>query len=787
MKSICLFILSLLIFSSSFAQISGKVTDSTTGEALSSAHVLLYQIPGSVPVDQCITGRTGEFIFSGRYGSSVDIVVSYVGYKVYHSRILDTSLPEYLDIRLQQTEVPVGEVTVSATRIEQSQRELTIPMSVVTEKEIDRIAGFTLPEMLQNEAGINLARDGIWATSINIRGLSEQRVVTLVDGNRIETATDIAAGQAMIDVNDVSRIEVIKGAASSLYGTGALGGVVNIITKDGHYHDGFYTEGNVSGMYQSVNNMFAEHSALLLGSKKWHLRLSATNRNADDAMTPEGELQNSQFRDKNLSARLAVKPFVNHELKLNYQRFDARDVGIPGGALFPEQATATYPKELRDMFSATYKISMRNKVFRNIEMKYFHQYIERDVLLKPSPAATITPSGFHTTDGLQFQTSLIPAKGHSVIAGIDLWQRRLKTERVKDVYQPVSGFPDSLMHVVRGEVPIPASKFASGGLFIQDEYKAFDNRLKISVGGRFDLINVKNEQAVDPVYVIVNEHSQIPVKNQRITFSQNNVNNASWSANLGLLFHATPDMDFTGSFSRAFRSPSIEERYKYIDLAAIGKVEIGDPELKPEDGYFGDLGIKIWKDRFQFSVNGFVNSMTNLIVAVPGTAIYNYTDDDGKQDTVAALINSNVNKALLYGYDMNLNITLWHGFVAFASSGFVRGIDQSGEEKNLPLIPPLSGRLGVRVHHPVFSAEVACMLTAPQGKIVEGETATGGFAIYDLSIYSKPVNLGFAALNLYAGIENIFNRAYINFLSSNRGLIRYEPGRNIYLRVNMAF
>ena len=52
----------------------------------------------------------------------------------------------------------------------------------------------------------------------------------------------------MVDINDIERIEVIKGAASALYGTGALGGVVNIITKDGHYNDGFYTEGNVTGV-----------------------------------------------------------------------------------------------------------------------------------------------------------------------------------------------------------------------------------------------------------------------------------------------------------------------------------------------------------------------------------------------------------------------------------------------------------------------------------------------------------------------------------------------------------
>ncbi len=642
--------------------------------------------------------------------------------------------------------------------------------------------------MLSNEPGIRLARDGIWATSLNIRGLSEQRIVTLVDGNRVETATDIAAGLALIDVNDIERIEVIKGASSSLYGTGALGGVVNIITKDGHYNDGFYTEGNVTGMYQGVNRMHAENAALLLGNKKWYMRLSGTSEDAQNAMTPKGELANSQFSDKNVSARLAVKPFVNQELKLNYQRYDARDVGIPGGAVFPQQGIASYPKELRDMFSANYKITLGTRAFREVQINYFHQYILRDVLLKPSPSTTITPKGFHTTDGIQLQTSIVPAHGHSMIAGIDLWQRRLRTERVKDIEQPVPGFPDSLNHIVRGEIPIPKSRYASGGFYLQDEFHAYGDKLKITLGGRLDLINVQNGEAIDPQYIIINGYRQDSISNQRITFNKNSVNNGSWSANLGVLFHANPHLDIAGSFARAFRSPSIEERYKYIDLAALGKVEIGKPDLKPEDGYFADLGIRIWKDRFHLSLDGFINSMTNLIVSVPGTAIYNYTDDPARQDTVSALINTNVDKALLYGYDMSFSVNLIDGMTLFGSSSWVRGINQTNDGASLPLIPPLSGRTGIRYENSGWpGAEFACNMTAAKTNTVEGETATGGYATYDLRVYSQPIDLGFAAMNLSAGVENLFNRAYINFLSTNRGLIKYEPGRNLYVRVKLEF
>ncbi len=95
---------------------------------------ILYQQPGSVPVDHAITGRQGEFIFTGSYGNAVNVFVSYVGYRMYRSLILDASIPENLDVRLEPTPVSVGEVTVSTTRREQSQRDLAIPMSVVTDQ-----------------------------------------------------------------------------------------------------------------------------------------------------------------------------------------------------------------------------------------------------------------------------------------------------------------------------------------------------------------------------------------------------------------------------------------------------------------------------------------------------------------------------------------------------------------------------------------------------------------------------------------------------------------------------
>ncbi|MCK7522972.1 MAG: TonB-dependent receptor plug domain-containing protein [Ignavibacteriales bacterium] len=120
----------------------------------------------------------------------------------------------------------------------------------------------------------------MWGTDINIRGLSRQNVVTLVDGNRVETAANHAAGLSLIDMFDIQRIEVIKGGVSSLYGTGATGGVVNVMTKSPSYTDDLYLSGTLSSGYNSVNEGGIGNLSLTAASNKAFVKVSGSLRSA---------------------------------------------------------------------------------------------------------------------------------------------------------------------------------------------------------------------------------------------------------------------------------------------------------------------------------------------------------------------------------------------------------------------------------------------------------------------------------------------------------------------------
>ena len=107
----------------------------------------------------------------------------------------------------------------------------------------------------------------------------------------------------LVDMYDIDKIEIIKGGISSLYGTGAEGGIVNITTKSGTYSDKLSLSGGslITG-YNSVNQGGAGYLTLMSSSSNWYAKISGTLRSAGNTKTPDGTLLNSQYNDDNLSA-----------------------------------------------------------------------------------------------------------------------------------------------------------------------------------------------------------------------------------------------------------------------------------------------------------------------------------------------------------------------------------------------------------------------------------------------------------------------------------------------------
>ena len=773
------------------------VQDEKTGQGLEGVNVIVKNKAYNKEVRQAISGSDGTVEIDNLTTGTYIVQASYVGYKTKTTLVKISNEDVEVGIGLEANILPIGEVEISSLRYPVKLRDATVPMGIIDNYTLERIPAVTPSDIMENISGVALARDGIWATSINIRGLSEQRVILLVDGYRVETATDIAAAMALIDNNDIEQIEVIKGSASSIYGTGALGGVVNIITKNPGFTNGFKSGGTVSSGYGTVNNMLTEHLALNASDDKWFVKISGTYRDADDTETPSGTLENSQFTDYNLATTLGFKISDKQTIKVNYQRFTGKDIGIPGGVAFPKPATATYPKELRELVNVEYSVKDLTPSFKKLTARAFSQFILRDVELRPNiPSDTnfvlgrvttpvvFTPTADHSTIGCNLQTDWQFGNNHTVIAGVDVWQRKLEGSREKLINQAVldSNLNQvALIEIIRGEKPLPNSLFRSAGIFAQDDISFIADKLSATIGARYEYIYVHNDEVHDPDYMIVNGTRNDAPPTQRITYEENSEVNHSWAANIGLLYSFKKDIQATLSLGNSFRSPVLEERFKYIDLGS--SVRLGNPELLPEHGYSADLGFKVFKPRFNLMLNGFVNKLTDLIVEEPGIFVYSLTSDASMIDTVPALINTNVEEALLYGFDFDLQYNVYQYLVVYNTSSYVRGKNIT-EDTNLPLIPPLSTRTGIRYSFAqLVNVDFSTVVVAKQDKVVEGETETEGYTKFDVILSSSQINVNPLKLQLFAGIQNLTDVAYTNHLATNRGPINYEPGRNIFGKV----
>ncbi len=678
----------------------------------------------------------------------------------------------------------IDEVTIESFFFKQKITTSTSPIGAITSQDFENLPLQNIGDALKLEPSISIKSDGPWATAPSLRGLSGQRVIIAVDGNRIETATDVAGGMNMININDISQIEIIKSGASSIYGSGAIGGVINFITNPVVYSSTPKIHGSLSSSYQSVNNLFGEHLNIMASNEKLYLYLSGSYRHAENTETPKGELENSQFKDYSFNAKAGFRINDQQEIRAQFQDFQARNVGVPGGDSFSDGFTVTFPEHSRIMADLQYLYTDLSESLKLLKIKGYYQNIDRQVEVKTNISKTgkpkeIKPHGEHYLFGGLAQADFEFGK-QKVSTGIDIWQRNLESHRQKIINQE----GDATKIIC--DLPLPKASYLSNGIFAYTERNFLNNKLNTTVGLRYDYIVVNNDEVYTPDYMIINGVvKEIPQR--RLTIEEDTQNKNSWSANIGANYQLADGLNIALSGGHSFRAPNIEELYKYISLSD-GSVQIGNADLDPEQSYFADLGIHYKHERLAISANAFINKINDMIGYKNGEAYYDNYNTNGEltsTDTVNAEILHNIDKALLYGFDANISYKLTPQILLNTSIAYTIG-ENKGDGGYLAEIAPMNGTVGMRYEgFEHIQGEINCEWAAKQDKIADGETETNDYGIININLNSRPFVFGKITMQAFAGIKNLSDTEYTNHLSSNRGSITVEPGRNFYAKIKI--
>jgi len=653
-----------------------------------------------------------------------------------------------------------------------------MPLTVVGKSTLETNSFNTPADALQREAGISLSRDGIWGTSVNIRGLSEQRLLFLVDGDRIQTSSDIAAALSTVDMASLEKIEVVKGASSVLYGTGAMGGIVNFVSARPTYTETFKTTGKISSGFNTVNNLWDNSANLNFTTNQWYLALTGSFRTAQNAQSPKGEILSSQFHDASWGVKAGIKYAPNEEFLVNYQHVGAWDVGIPGVSAFPAIASVRYRKVDRNQLSGEYIITDINDYLTKVSLKVYTQNISRDVesIIK-AKSTVVLPSSTNSTTGAKLMSNWEISPKQLLVLGAEGWLRKSETARLK------IETPTDTLFTVRGEQPVANARQLDLGTFAHYSLKVIPTKLTLNAGLRLDFIRTENDSAFNPVFeYMVKKGVRTDVPGRTLLFESNVVPELGYAAHVDLVYNVTRSQSLALSLANSYRAASIDERFKYIDLNPTpnsnAPIKMGNLNLKPEKGTFANLNYTLSTSRLQVKADVFANYLTDLIAEVQTATIPRVT-----------YTNTNINKALFLGAEIeaNWNISRNFSFLANAAYTHARDVDANSP---LPQIPPLSGFASLNYHSgKLLEASFSTLWAAKQTEVATGETPTDGHIIYNLDVHSTPIQLNNALLQLFAGADNLLNTAYYNHLTSvrNGGAMYYEPGRNIYVKAKLNF
>jgi len=653
-------------------------------------------------------------------------------------------------------------VTVTANRYEKNVVETNIPVSMVRESDVWQNGMDNIGDLIQQNAGVTYQSAGVWSQKIVVRGLKDSQVLTLIDGMRLDVLRSYGNHAPLIDVDMVERVEIIRGPASILYGSDAIGGVINFITKKpGILGSRFSIKGNVGLQYNSVNQQYSQKLTLSGNLKKMTYLLGISHRQASDVETPMGKLANTGMSGYTIDAKIGYSISKNHNFQLMGQTNRLSDVGVP---IDPYAKRAKFLKYNRDLLTLTYEYHAPNLIWSNAKVNVYFQKGERnfDALIYQKPKGTLfvnqtlRANRDADTFGANFQGSFAIFNRNLLTAGVDFFGESDNTRRIADpeIYNSqgtlVKNPPADLTP------PTPKSNRNGVGVFVEDEYTPL-NKLTVTAGFRFDQILSHADGTPGTLTEIDRDEIDSDV-----------------SGSIGLLYRLSEDFRLITNIGKAFKAPTLQERF-FKGTAQVGYLS-GNPELNSEKSLNLDAGIK-WQHRiFSGEFSLFRNQIDDFIVMKPTNA------------TADTFLYDNVGKAMLFGGEFQTNINLNKQFTIFLNSAYVHGQDVNLDEP-LPKMPPFEGTLGLRYEslEDNYWFEFSARLENKQDRVAKNELKTDGYNLFN---FSSGMNLGNflklkSPLFLTLNVRNIFNESYRDHLSS---VTWWDaPGRNVVVGVRSGF
>lgn len=726
----------ILSASYSFGQVlKGIVKDKGSLQVIPYSSVVLIDLDLSTTTDSL-----GTFQFSNSLPSKVRLKVAATGYESATLEVLSSS---EVIVLLDEKHIELDEVTISDSK-GTLQKYNAIHIETRKLKDLNAVSSTTLGEALANIPGVYSTSTGVGISKPVVRGLQGIRVVTLLNGLRIENQQ--WGGDHGMGVTDlgIGSVEVIKGPSSLLYGADALGGVVYFVdepyARQNTFEVGFKSQFETNTVGTSDQLMFK------LAKKNYRFNLAGSFSSHADYQLPDKRFaENSRYTENGIKASFGFNK-NKWAMNVRYNYAHSR-VGLPGHShdSLPDPSEFQVETQSRQ---GTIPAQYFNNHFLSVDSKWFYNKFEWNLLLG------------QTANQLSEYEEKVTIPGINMLLLNSVYNLRMKarlSERISLVSGVQGMFQQTTNFSNAEETLLPRSFSVDNGIYGLLYLESSKWNIQGGVRADHRLIRSLEEfNGNDPV----------------------EKNFASLNFSLGAV-RSVERTTFRANVSSGFRAPHLSELLANGFHHGALRYEIGNTELKSERATQLDVTYEIHGHHVELILNPFVNYIQRYITIQPMDSII---------DGLPVFEYIQMPSVLMAGSDIGVHYHPHFAHWLHLESSF-SFLQASDDQRRGPALMP-QNRLNTLIKVSLrtkgkFSFEELVLqhvYLAEQKRIAAEETVSPDYNLFHAALKMKLGKENPLMINV--GVKNILNERYIDHLSRLKNIDMPHPGRNFYVSVN---
>lgn len=734
--------------------VTGDVVDAESGVPIAAAQVRL------VPLlhHEQITRSDGRFALVDVEPGSYTLVVDRLGYGSTSIEVdVEPGATSVVHVEMKVSALELGGLVVNTGALSaRSRDDVLSPVTTISGADLDRATDQTIAAMLDGRPGLASTSLGPTTARPLIRGLGGNRILMLEDGMRTGDMSSTSSDHAVaVEPLTARQVDVVRGPMSLMYGSSALGGVVNLVREEIPEALPDRPHGTVMLQGMSVNDGLTAGGFGSTALGPVAVRAEATARTFGDLATPVGDLVHTGGSTYDLALGASLPS--EHLHGGGSYRFYANDYGIPGGFI-GGHATGVDISMRRHAFRGEAEMHRDRGLFSSVEVEggYTHYHHEE-----------LEPSGALGTSFVQdlFQGQMVAR--HRAEGAL-----REGALGVQGQYRDIR---------TGGTLKTPSTWDYSVAGFAVEEMGS--DALRLQLGLRYDMARYTPR---DTTSFVTAGGERVPVRARDF---------AAFSGSAGLLWKAADALRLGASVSRAYRTPDFNELFSNGPHLAANSYDVGDPSLGKETGVGLDVFARVTTDRVHAEVAAYRNLLDGYVFpssrgraelgAQGGRPRFQYTNEDARFVGAEGEILAGLTDA----WRLEASASVVHATFTseLAPIPVFDGADTTfvDASKYPPLIPPAQGRIGVRYEHPGLFAGAGVKVVDRQDRLGDFESPTAGYALVDLTTGVRVVRGG-TLHTVTLRLDNAFDREYRDHLSRVKDIMP-GPGRSVSLLYRMAF